>query len=43
MDHEIFVLRYSSPDPDPKLDLNLIKNHQKTLQFDNSDIKNTLI
>jgi hypothetical protein len=30
-------------DPDPELDLNLTKNHQKNLQFDNSDIKNTLI
>jgi hypothetical protein len=28
-------------DPDPKLDLKLIKNHQKNLQLDNYDIKNT--
>jgi hypothetical protein len=34
-------------DPDlalgPELDLNLTKNHQKNLQFDNYDIKNKLI
>jgi hypothetical protein len=31
------------PDSDPKLDLNLTKNHPKNLQFVNYDIKNTLI
>jgi hypothetical protein len=30
-------------DPDPKLDLNLTKNHPKNYQFVNYDIKNTLI
>jgi hypothetical protein len=27
--------------PDPELDLNLTKIHQKNFQFDNYDIKNT--
>jgi hypothetical protein len=31
------------PDSDPKLDLNFTKNHKKNWQFDNYDIKNTLI